>query len=397
VETEGGIRKRIEELGGERPEDLYLKDFLCTWDKDKKNLEAIMKIASILKAMRERNISTRVFDSGLAVSQFRDKSTRTRFSFSSAADLLGLSVVDLEEGKSQISHGETVRETAVMVSFMAEAIGIRDDMFIGKGHAYMAEVADAVERGYRDGVLAQRPAVVNLQSDIDHPTQSMSDLMHAAEHFGGLGALKGRKLAMSWAYSPSYGKPLSVPQGVIALFSRFGMDVVLAHPEGYSLLPDVVERTKKLAGESGGSFKVVASMEEAFENAHVVYPKSWAPFSVMEERARLVEKGDSKALDDLEKRCLAQNARYKDWECSSSLMAKTRDALYLHCLPADISGVSCPQGEVSSEVFDRFRTSLYRQAGFKPYVIAAMILASRTADPAVQLSRMLEDAAERVW
>ncbi len=397
METEGAIRKKIEELRGLACGDLHLKDFLCTWDKEKKSLEAIVLIASILKGMRERNLSTRIFDSGIAVSQFRDKSTRTRFSFSSAADLLGLSVVDLEEGKSQISHGETVRETAVMVSFMAEAIGIRDDMFIGKGHAYMTEVADAVERGYRDGVLAQRPAVVNLQSDVDHPTQAMSDLMHTAEHFGGLGALKGRKIAMSWAYSPSYGKPLSVPQGAIGLFSRFGMDVVLAHPEGYSLLPDVVEKTRKLASQSGGSFTMVSSMEEAFKGAHVVYPKSWAPFSVMEERTHLVEKGDAKALDELEKRCLEENARFKGWECTSSLMAKTQDALYLHCLPADISGVSCRQGEVSAEVFERFRAPLYRQAGFKPYVIAAMILASRTEDPAGQLQRMLEDGAERVW
>src|SRR5208283_4413081 len=113
------------------------------------------------------------FDHGLAVSIFRDNSTRTRFSFASAANALGLAVADLEEGKSQIAHGETVRETANMISFLAETIGIRDDMYLGEGNKYMREVSAAVEEGYREGVLHQRPSVINLQCDIDHPTQAM--------------------------------------------------------------------------------------------------------------------------------------------------------------------------------------------------------------------------------
>src|SRR5205823_2860619 len=135
-----------------------------------------------------------------------------RFSFASAAAMLGLSLQELDEGKSQIAHGETVRETANMISFAAEAIGIRDDIFLGEGHKYMTEVAAAVEEGYKQGVLGQRPVVINLQCDLDHPTQAMADLMHLEQTFGSLDALRGKKIAMSWAYSPSYGKPLSVPQ-----------------------------------------------------------------------------------------------------------------------------------------------------------------------------------------
>ncbi len=393
---ERDIREQLKGLRAGHLKDLSLKDFLLTWDKERESLETVIRIASLLKALREHNLSTRIFDSGLAVSQFRDKSTRTRFSFASAADLLGLSVVELDEGKSQASHGETVRETATMMSFMAETIGIRDDLYIGKGHAYMSEVSRAVESAFHDGVLAQRPPVINLQSDIDHPTQTMADLMHLAVHFGGFANLKGRKLAMSWAYSPSYGKPLSVPQGVIGLFTRFGMEVSLAHPEGYHLMPEVVERARTQAAESGGSFTVSPSMEEAFEGAHVVYPKSWAPFSVMEERTRLAESRDEGALTDLEKRCLAENARFKGWTCTQAMMSRTDDAMYLHCLPADISGVNCADGEVSPGVFERFRTPLYIQASYKPYVIAAMILTSRVSEPAVCLSRMIEEPAIRV-
>ena len=104
-----------------------------------------------LRELRKNNISSKIFDSGLGISLFRDNSTRTRFSFASACNLLGLEVQDLDEGKSQIAHGETVRETANMISFMADIIGIRDDMYIGKGNAYMREVSKAVREGYKDG------------------------------------------------------------------------------------------------------------------------------------------------------------------------------------------------------------------------------------------------------
>ena len=106
----------------------------------------------------------------------------------------------------------------------------------------------------------------------------MADLVHLKQHFGSLEKLRGKKIAMSWAYSPSYGKPLSVPQGIIGLMTRFGINVTLAHPEGYGLIPEVVELARKNAKKSGGSFQVVNSMEESFRDADVVYPKSWAPF-----------------------------------------------------------------------------------------------------------------------
>ncbi len=374
------------------------RDFLLTWTKTRAELEQVLDIAEALRLMRADNVDTRCFASGLAVSQFRDNSTRTRFSFSSAANLLGLAVQDLDEGKSQIAHGETVRETSVMISFLSDAIGIRDDMFLGAGHEYMVEVAGALDDACAAGVLPQRPAIVNLQCDRDHPTQSMADLQHLVHEFGSLENLRGKRIAMTWAYSPSYGKPLSVPQGIIGLMTRLGMDVVLAHPRGYDLIPDIVETAGRQAGESGGSFTQVASMAEAFEGADIVYPKSWAPYAVMQQRTTLLRAGDRDGLKTLEQQCLARNAEYKDWECTEALMARTRGGkgLYLHCLPADITGVSCRQGEVAADVFDRFRDPLYRQAGYKPYIIAAMILAGRFADPAGLLRGLVADDAPRV-
>ena len=363
--------------------NMYKNDFYWTWDKTDDEIDAIFTVADALRDLRERNISTKVFDSGLGISIFRDNSTRTRFSFASACNLLGLNVQDLDEKKSQIAHGETVRETANMVSFMADVIGIRDDMFIEEGHKYQKTFMDALDEGYGDGILEQRPTLVNLQCDVDHPTQAMADMLHVIHYFGGVENLKGKKIAMTWAYSPSYGKPLSVPQGIIGLFSRFGMDVVLAHPEGYEIMPEVEKIAEENAKKSGGSFKKTNSMKEAFENADIVYPKSWAPFKAMEERTQLYREGDKAGIDALEQRLLAQNAEHKDWACTEEMMKLTKDgkALYMHCLPADITGLSCKEGEVDNSVFDRYIVPLYKEASYKPYIIAAMIFLAKVKNP----------------
>ncbi len=389
------LRGKIETLGGLSAAGLYNGDFLLTWDKTEQEIKAVLEVAEILAAMRESNVSARIFDSGLAVAIFRDKSTRTRFSFLSAANLLGLAAQDLDETKTQIAHGETVRETANMISFLTEVIGIRDDIFLGQGHTYMKEVSQAVREGHREGVLPQLPTLVNLQCDIDHPTQTLADLLHLVRRFGGLEKLKGRKLAMTWAYSPSYGKPLSVPQGVIGLMSRFGLDVALAYPEGYSLIPEVEALAERNSRLVGGAFTKTHSLAEAFAGADIVYPKSWAPYEVMERRTALLQAGDTAGLEELEKECLQTNSRFVDWECNEKLMESTNDALYLHCLPADISGVSCQRGEVAASVFERFRLDTYREAGFKPYIIAAMIFLSKVADPASKLLELLERGTAR--
>ena len=393
-----GIPSSIQKLAALDTRGMHLDDFLLTWERSDDEIAATFAVAEIFRALRQDNRSARVFDSGLAISLFRDNSTRTRFSFASAANFLGLTLQDLDEGKSQLAHGETVRETATMISFMADVIGIRDDMYIGKGNAYMREVATAVQQGYDAGILEQRPTIVNLQCDIDHPTQSMADALHLINHFGGVDNLKGKKIAMSWAYSPSYGKPLSVPQGVVGLMTRFGMDVVLAHPEGYAIMPEVEAVGRRNAEAAGGSFTVTDSMETAFADADIVYPKSWAPFAAMDQRTDLYGRVDFDGIQALERELLAQNARFKRWECTEALMNTTRNkqALYLHCLPADITGVSCASGEVAAAVFDRYRDPLYRQAGYKPYIIAAMIFLARFSDPAATLTALIDGGAARI-
>jgi knotted carbamoyltransferase YgeW len=391
------IKENIERLSKVKSE-LSGKDFLLTWEKSEKDLRIILDVAAILKEMYRLNISPRVFDTGLAVSNFRDNSTRTRFSFASASNLLGLEVQDLDEEKSQIAHGETVRETANMISFMSDFIGIRDDIFLGEGNKYMREVGAALDEGYEKGVLPIRPGIINLQCDMDHPTQSMADLMHLQNIFGSLENLRGKKIVMSWAYSPSYGKPLSVPQGIIALMSRFGMNIELAYPEGYGLIPEIVDLAKDNALKSGGSVRISHSMSDSMKNADIVYPKSWAPFHIMQQRTQLLMTGDKTGLKELEKVCLENNAKFMDWEYDEAKMklTKNQNALYMHCLPADISGVSCKQGEVSANAFEQYRIKTYQEAGFKPYIIAAMMFTNRFGNPAEVLKKILDRNKKRV-
>ena len=214
--------------------NMYKTDFYWTWDKTDDEIDAIFTVADALRDLRERNKSTRVFDSGLGISIFRDNSTRTRFSFASACNLLGLEVQDLDEKKSQIAHGETVRETATMISFMADVIGIRDDMFIGEGHKYQKTFIDALEEGYRDGILEQRPTLVNLQCDVDHPTQCMADMLHIIHYFGGVENLKGKKVVsiLSGGNMDVITMSSVVQQGLILRDRIFTVSVLLPDKPG---------------------------------------------------------------------------------------------------------------------------------------------------------------------
>ena len=169
-------RELISQLEGQN--DLYNGDFLLTWKQSKESLRRVLTAAQALEAMFREGHSTRVFDTGLGYAIFRDKSTRTRYSFKSACNALGLGTEELSEETSQVAHGETVRETAAMLSFLTETIGIRDDMFLGEGHAYMKEMSESIQESYEAGVLVERPSIVNLQCDLDHPTQAMADLLH---------------------------------------------------------------------------------------------------------------------------------------------------------------------------------------------------------------------------
>lgn len=302
--------------------------------------------------------------------------------------------------KSQIAHGETTRETANMISFCTEVVGIRDDLFIGHGHSYELEFGTALNNGYKEGCLNQRTTVINLQSDTDHPTQSISDLVHLKEFFGdNFEDLRGKKIAVSWGYSPSYGKPLSVPQGLIGLLTRFGMNVTLAHPEGFELLPDVLEIATKQSIASGGSFNVTHDMDEAVSGAHVVYCKSWGSLDLMKKRSQMIAQGNAndESMKIAEKEALKESQKFQHWEYNEEKQKLTHEgnALYMHCLPADISGDNCNSGEVSKGVFAANRVSMYKEARNKPFVIASMMMLSRIENIVPALESFVHSPTKR--
>jgi ornithine carbamoyltransferase len=117
----------------------------------------------------------------------------------------------------------------------------------------------------------------------------------------------------------------------------------------------------------------------------------------MQERTKILRAGERDKLAALEKDALDNNARFKSWECTEKLMSATKGgkALYMHCLPADITGVSCKEGEVAPNVFDRYRLATYREASHKPFVIAAMILLSRFEKPGQVIRQLAERKSPR--
>jgi len=181
---------------------------------------------------------------------------------------------------------------------------------------------------------------------------------------------------MTWAYSPSYAKPLSVPQGIIMLMTRFGADVTLAHPDGYQLLPETVAHAAANAKASGGSFRITGSMDDAFAGADVVYPKSWGAHDLMLERVAANKRGDKAEMASIEKRALARNAEHTDWICDERRMATTAggDALYMHCLPADIGA------EVTPGVMDLHKVNVALEAQKKVYVVMALLAGGKIPD-----------------
>jgi knotted carbamoyltransferase YgeW len=360
-----------------RVDALHGRSLLTTHSWPVHDLETLLAVAARLERLDRAGMDLQFLQGELAYAMFFDNSTRTKSAWAGAAARLGMHPVIVDGSSTQVAHGETAEETGAMLGMNAHALGVRHDLILGEGNSFMRDVQRGIDQYLVATDDTRVVPIVNLQCDIDHPTQSMADLLWLQEHFGG--SVAGRRITMSWAYSPSYAKPLSVPQGVVSLLTRFGAHVTLAHPAGYDLLPDPMEWAVEGAAQSGGSFTVTDDMDAAFAGAEAVYPKSWGPHALMVERVDANRSGDGVAMKDIEQRALAQNAQYRDWICDERRMALTDDALYLHCLPADIGA------EVTPGVMDRFRVDVAREAQKKVYVIMAMLAAAKVPDLAAAL------------
>ena len=354
------------------------RSLLTTHDWPTDDLETLLAVATRLEAIDRSGIRLDLLRGELAYAMFFDNSTRTKSAWAGAAARLGMHPIVVDGSSTQVAHGETAEETGAMLGMNAHALGVRHDLILGEGNAFMRDVQRGIDTYLAATGDPRAVPIVNLQCDVDHPTQALADLLWLREYFGG--SVAGRRITMSWAYSPSYAKPLSVPQGVVSLLTRFGAHVTLAHPPGYELLSEPMAWATEGAAASGGSLRVTHDMDDAFDGADAVYPKSWGPQALMHERVTANRAGDTVAMRDIEQRALALNAEHCSWICDERRMALTADALYLHCLPADIGA------EVSTAVMDRFRVAVGREANKKLYVIMALLAVAKAPDLATALT-----------
>lgn len=309
-------------------EALRGRDYITTQELTTEEIELLLQTAAGLKTQFKNGTPHRLLADKTIFLLFFDKSTRTRNSFEAGITQLGGHAHFIEAGTSQIAHGESPKDTGIILSSYGHGIAIRHDLIPGEGNSYMREVAKH----------ATKP-VINMQCDIDHPCQTLADLMTIREIFGK--DLRGKKIAVSWAYAPSYAKPMSVPQGLITLMTRFGLEVTLAHPPEYKLMELTMQQARDNAKKTGVKFEVVDNMEAAFENADIVYPKSWGIESLFKEPQKALE----------------ISKKYKSWICDARLMKLTRkNSIYMHCLPADRGN------EVTDEVIDGSHSVVYQEA-----------------------------------
>ncbi len=304
------------------------RDYIETLEWSVDEIDEALGLAGDLKDRFRRGEPHRLLQDRTLFMLFFDRSTRTRNAFEAGMTQLGGHAHFLDADKTQVAHGESPKDMGIILSRYGHGLAIRHDLIPYEGNAYMRDVAH----------WAEIP-VINLQCDVDHPTQTLADLMTLREHRGD--DLRGMRVAVSWAYAPSYAKPLSVPQGLLMLLPRFGIDVVLTHPPGFDLMPEVRKRAVDAAVDGGGSITYVDEMDAAFEGADVVYPKSWGRLDLFAD----------------EQAALADARRYEGWICDERRMSLAKDdALYMHCLPADRGT------EVTDAVIDGPHSVVYEEA-----------------------------------
>ena len=315
------------------------KDFITTEDWSVDQLNALLEMAGDLKrrfACGEAH--DHILRSKTLFMLFFEESTRTRNSFEAGIAQLGGHAIYLTPSATQVGHGENAKDTGMVLERYGHGIALRDCR-TDIGQAYQYELAKYINI-----------PVISMQDDVDHPCQSMADLMTIREKFSN--DLRGRKFVIAWTYAPKYVRPLSVPQALIMLMTRFGMDVTLAHPKGFEMMPKCLDTARQHAAENGSKFDIVDSMDAACEGADIVYAKSWGPIMVTEEPQAV------QAMCD----------EHKDWICDEQRMALAKKkSIYMHCMPIDRGY------EATDAVIDGSHSVIYDEAENRLHIQKALM------------------------
>jgi len=313
--------------------DLRGRDLITTQEWTREEIETALDVAFQLKRQRALGERHALLQDKVLAMLFFFTSTRTRASFEAGMAQLGGHAAFIESRTTQIAHGDTPREIGEILGRYFDGVAIRHCDW-KDGNRYIREVA-----------AASRAPLLNMQCDVYHPFQILADLMTIIEKKGDL---KGKTIAVSWAYAASYQKPISVPQSLILLMTRFAMNVRLVHPPEYKLMPEILEQARENARRHGGAFDVLDDMDAGFRDADIVYPKSW---------------GCLLTTEDLEESALI-GRKYRDWITDERRMSLAKkDAIYMHCLPADrnIEVADAVIDGPQSVVFDEAENRLHIQ------------------------------------
>jgi ornithine carbamoyltransferase len=302
------------------------KHFITLEEWNKEEIDKLLEVSKQLKKEFYTNKDTTYLKNKTAFLMFFEQSTRTRNSMEAGLAQLGGHATFLDTSKMQIAHGESAKDTAVILSSYGHGIACRN-CFWGVGNKFLREMA-----------ANSTVPIMNLQCDLYHPMQGLADLMTIQEVKK---ETKKLKVSIIWAYATTHKKPISVPLTQILLFPRYGMDVTLAYPEGYDLPDWAIEKARKNALENGGSFRITHDIKEAFTGADVVIPKNWGSW---------VNNQSEQVVDDLLE-------SYKSWKCTEEMMALAKsDVSYMHALPADRGN------EVEDSVIDGENSIVYQEA-----------------------------------
>ena len=305
------------------------------WTKDE--IDTVLEIALDLKRRRALGEEHALLRDKVLAMLFFFSSTRTRASFEAGMAQLGGHAQFIEAKTTQIAHGDTATEIGEILGRYNDGIAIRQVDW-DLGNRYIRDVAEA-----------SRVPVLNMQCDWYHPFQALADLLTIVEKRGDP---RGLTVNVSWAYASSYQKPLSVPQSLILLLPRYGMNVRLTHPPEFRLQDEIISQAEENARVGNGSLEILDDFDAGFDGADVVYPKSWGCMLT--------------TSDQEESAAIAAN--YKNWIADESRLARASDSVgYMHCLPAD-RGI-----EVTDQVIDGPHSWVFDEAENRLHVQKAVM------------------------
>ncbi|NDJ85813.1 MAG: ornithine carbamoyltransferase [Chloroflexi bacterium] len=314
------------------------RDMITTQEWTRGELDSVFDVAVDLKRKRALGQSHAYLRDKVLAMLFFFSSTRTRVSFEAGMAQLGGHAQFIDHRTTQISHGDTGKEIGEIIGRYCDGIAIRQcDWEIG--NAYIRSVAEN-----------SRVPILNMQCDFYHPFQALADMLTVFERFGS--DVRGKTINVSYAYASSYQKPMSAPQSLILLATRYGMNVRLTRPPEFKVMPEIEDQAAQNARVSGGSFEVLDDFDAGFKGADIVYPKSWGAMLTTTDEAESAEIGK----------------KYTDWITDARRMSLAKDdAIYMHCLPADRNI------EVTDEVIDGPQSAVYDEAENRLHVQKAVM------------------------